>query len=172
MTVGLELFNSRLGVNPVALKVLRHMRDMHAFRLFYAAIARATKRGAVADIKAAAWYNGRERGIVVYVDAYGFGPRTCVAFGEHRSWDHRSWDHVFVDRWSDPVGGMMNPPVYTDKAYEAGYNGRRCFAPNEVGIERAAACAVAHLVEGLDALKGIDKLKTAKERRTLSCEKR
>lgn len=68
------------------------------------------------DFHTAAWYNGRERGCVLYVTSFQVKETLIITFGEHRS-----SDSIFVDTWIS-TKGFFNPPTvadFTDEAYKS-----------------------------------------------------
>lgn len=85
--------------------------------------------GYIAEIHTAAWYNGRERGVVLFVNGKRKGDKDfrtlAVTFGEHRS-----SDDIFVDSW-ESVRIFLNPPIVTDMPEEA-YSARKMFKYDEV----------------------------------------
>ena len=74
-------------------------------------------------VKTRAWYNGRERGIVLSLSPIGEGApysQLNIAFGECRN-----SDQIFLDKWDKYTG--VNPPTVADFT-EEGYANRQYFA--------------------------------------------
>lgn len=59
-----------------------------------------------AEVKAAPWYNGRERGIVFYMRSQQYKHQLNIAVFEHRN-----TDGICAIRWD---GTTFNPPTLTD----------------------------------------------------------
>lgn len=59
-----------------------------------------------ADVKAAPWYNGRERGIVFYMRDPAFKHQLNIAV-----YEHRNSDSICALRWENTT---FNPPILAD----------------------------------------------------------
>jgi len=81
------------------------------------------------DFNAYAWYNGRERGVLLAL-VKDFDHVLYIVFGENRS-----SDDLFVDSWTGKI--TLNPPTVADWPEEA-YRGRRSFR-YDCGHDAAAA---------------------------------
>lgn len=97
----------------------------------------AKEIGYIADIHNAAWYNGRERGVVIYVRGAGKADKKVrtlvVAFGEHRS-----SDDIFVDSWVAEET-FLNPPTIREMPDKA-HDDRKLFRYNK--IYEAVDCVI------------------------------
>lgn len=77
-----------------------------------------------------AWYNGRERGVLLVVDPGRVARSMCIVFGECRG-----TDSIFVDTWEQSV--YFEPPVTPTlvrlqvggDVYEKAYQHRVTFSP-------------------------------------------
>lgn len=79
------------------------------------------------EINTRAWYNGRERGVLLEVRPnFASTLGLIITFGEHRN-----SDDIFVDAWIvNEV--FLNPPTVADFPEEA-YKRRQCFREGRVG---------------------------------------
>lgn len=96
----------------------------------------------------AAWYNGREKGIVIFMHSWSANKQINISFG-----DHRNSDSIFVDVWE--TEGTMNPPTVKDFTEEA-YTNRRYFGYMEI------LPAVEYIIES--AQKYINRVKPVEEK--------
>lgn len=109
-----------LGITPEAMMILHALHETEETFL-------------TGNIHTVAWYNGRERGVLIAVTEWESGDKTslCMAFGRDRN-----SDCLFIDTWFQPV--HMNPPSCHDaveKYYYADSYKRHEFRPgrfNEV----------------------------------------
>ena len=95
----------KLQIHPVATRILEILMDEYSFD--------------DSNLHSSAWYNGRERGICLYLTTGNIitGTKTLIiTFGEHRN-----SDEIFVDHWYSKEIFFLNPPTvqdFTDKAYQ------------------------------------------------------
>lgn len=77
-------------------------------------------------ISAHAWYNGRERGIVIRAMRDFASPSLFMVFGECRN-----SDMIFLDSW---IGeGDVNPATFRSQGYKEAYEQRSSFSVSEIG---------------------------------------
>jgi hypothetical protein len=111
-----------LGIKPVAMDILRELK------------ARKSEVPCIMP-RVAAWYNGRENGIVITVDKMIPVNVSDNHFLRNKTWqlnitfgEERRSDSLFLDMWETDT--TFNPPTLADFNDEA-YRNRICFPPKD-----------------------------------------
>lgn len=94
------LVNTNFGIGAQALAVLSYINS-------YDGVESSWDNGKYhAEVNAAPWYNGRERGIVFYMRDRSYKHQLNIAV-----YEHRNSDAICAVRW---VGQTFNPPTLAD----------------------------------------------------------
>lgn len=96
-------------------------------------------KAAHARVETSAWYNGRERGIALTLNAFN-RPTFVIAFSECRN-----SDSIVIDNWCPEAQHFLNPPTIADFTDDAYYK-RRKSVPCEEYAE--AVIVIISLIEG------------------------
>lgn len=123
---------TRLGLKSIALAMLQYIHHNQTPEITFAAQH--------LQLEAAAWYNGREAGVVLYTF------KQAWAFSEAKR-----TDEIFVDTFT-VKHGTMNPPTTRDMSDEE-YSNRKHFAHEEIG--RACEYIILAISEHLTELNHV-----------------
>ena len=96
----MTLVNPNFGIGAQALAVMAYFNE-------HDGIEPSWDNGRYcAEVNAAPWYNGRERGVVFYMRSENYKHQLNIAV-----YEHRNSDAICAVRW---VGSTFNPPTLTD----------------------------------------------------------
>lgn len=111
-----QLVNLSLGISSQAMAVLHALHEQET-------------QVDVANARTAAWYNGRERGIVLCLDRYAPRKSLCIAF-----YGCRTSDHIGVTLWEQDTDGLNPPSSFAacdQNAFGRGYEREKSFKVGE-----------------------------------------